>query len=154
MSTLSRSLQPQKLVPGSCAVHFIARGQTLHIPMFDSHRMQPVRLSAQLINRLRPVHLSDPLSEISSTSVKAPTDPRTKAPTNGLTGSVDEGTVILGKRMSSKPPVEGSDATRPYEETSSPSNNKSFMALVDGFLDTRDGKRFQQSFICSFAFAA
>ncbi|KAF8564027.1 hypothetical protein P879_08520 [Paragonimus westermani] len=132
---------PEKMVPSSCAVHFIARGQTLHIPMSDSRRMQPVRLSAQLVNRLRPVHLSDPRNDtaVTKTATKVPADPRMKSAT-GIGSSTDEGStsVPVGKRPSAKIPVEASDTKRACEESPSPLN-RSFLALIDGLLVTRDG---------------
>ncbi|KAG5454872.1 hypothetical protein CSKR_100403 [Clonorchis sinensis] len=144
----------ESLSSGNFTTHYISAGQKLRLPTLGS-QMQPVRLSAQLVRHLRPVHMTDPHSKSVKIATKGQSDPRTKPGVSGILAKSDVSTTILsgdhdqtlptGSKRISTPSVDSTepDIKRSQKMDTSvvPSSvENSCLALVDGLLTTRDGK--------------
>ncbi|KER23739.1 hypothetical protein T265_08430 [Opisthorchis viverrini] len=131
--------------------HYIAAGQKLRLPTLGS-QMQPVRLSAQLVRHLRPVHVTDPHSKSVKTTTKGQSDPRTKP---GILAKSDVSTTILSSDHDQTLPSGSKRISAPSTDSTEPdikrfhkmdtnvvqsSVENSCLALVDGLLTSRDGK--------------
>ncbi|CAH8520328.1 unnamed protein product [Dicrocoelium dendriticum] len=94
---------PGGLLTGSRAVHFLSCGQKIRIPMLST-RMQPVRVSAQLMQHLRPICLTDqPSMPLDNKACKAPvmkgpSDPRSKP--SSLSNLLPAETILTSQKPS------------------------------------------------------
>ncbi|TGZ72939.1 hypothetical protein CRM22_001796 [Opisthorchis felineus] len=144
----------ESLNSGNFTTHYIAAGQKLRLPTLGS-KMQPVRLSAQLVRHLRPVHLTDPHSKSVKASTKGQSDPRIKPGVSGILAKSDVSTTILSGDHDQTLPSGSKRISTPSTDNTEPdikrshkvdtnvvqsSVENSCLALVDGLLTTRDGK--------------
>ncbi|CAL8083657.1 unnamed protein product [Calicophoron daubneyi] len=136
---------PDNFASGPYAVHFISRGHKLIVP-FLGPRFQPVRLSAKLLDHIRPVHVEDSkvirqqgIVDKDKNSGQIRSDTGSSSTERSVGESLASQNKSGGKRTTTSD-VSDSENTVKSAKVPKDSTGHSYLALLNGCLSTRDGK--------------